>query len=164
MTTAKEIPGPITAKNAERFWKKVDKRGPDECWPWLASTSGHSKKYPNKEPRGGIRINKRRIPATRAGWFIHYGFDPYPLHVLHTCDNGLCCNPAHWFRGTNKENILDRNLKGRGGRKINADIVRTIRARLHDGESQQSIADSLGINQTLVSAIVRGVVWNHVSD
>jgi len=20
-----------------RFWDKVDKRGPDECWPWLAN-------------------------------------------------------------------------------------------------------------------------------
>ena len=21
-----------------RFWAKVDKRGPDECWPWLGTT------------------------------------------------------------------------------------------------------------------------------
>ena len=20
----------------ERFWEKVDRRGPDECWPWTA--------------------------------------------------------------------------------------------------------------------------------
>ena len=31
----KYSPGTIT-----RFWSKVDKRGPDECWPWL----GHCQK------------------------------------------------------------------------------------------------------------------------
>lgn len=25
---------------AERFWEKVDRRGPDECWPFLGSIDG----------------------------------------------------------------------------------------------------------------------------
>ena len=34
------------ARDAEhRFWPKVDKRGPDECWPWLAGADGDGYVY-----------------------------------------------------------------------------------------------------------------------
>lgn len=29
-------------------------------------------------------------------------------------DNPPCCNPAHWFAGTNQSNVDDRQAKGRG--------------------------------------------------
>jgi len=74
----------------------------------------------------------------------------------------MCHNPTHWFKGTNQENIDDRNRKDRGGRKITIEIARQIKMRLRY-ESQQKIADDLRIHQTLVSAIKRGVVWKHVS-
>jgi hypothetical protein len=32
--------------------------------------------------------------------------------VMHTCDNGLCCNPAHLKFGTTQENLKDAAAKG----------------------------------------------------
>jgi hypothetical protein len=38
----------------ERFWTKVDKRGPGECWPWLESTKPAG--YGNCEGRPAHRV------------------------------------------------------------------------------------------------------------
>jgi hypothetical protein len=28
----------VTTRNVENFWAKIDVRGEDECWPWIAGT------------------------------------------------------------------------------------------------------------------------------
>jgi hypothetical protein len=35
------------------------------------------------------------------------------LDIMHNCDNKACCNPRHLIAGTHKENMNDRDLKGR---------------------------------------------------
>jgi hypothetical protein len=82
-----------------RFWAKVDKRGPDECWPWTAGLA--STGY------GAFGVGKRYISAhcfayeaangpVMAGWTVD--------HDCHTrdkncpggvCRHRLCVNPAH---------------------------------------------------------------------
>jgi hypothetical protein len=37
--------------------------------------------------------------------------------VLHKCDIGICVNPEHLFIGTQHDNMIDKNAKGRGNRK-----------------------------------------------
>jgi hypothetical protein len=45
------------------------------------------------------------------------------MMVLHTCDNTLCCNPAHLYIGDHAQNMRDmvdrRRRKGAGSGQLN---------------------------------------------
>ncbi len=92
---------------AERFWPKVDRRGPDECWEWKAArqAEGYGKMFTTN------RCRPER--AHRVSWVLHHGPIPDGMFVLHRCDNPPCVNPAHLFLGTNLDNIEDMGRKGR---------------------------------------------------
>ena len=96
----------LTAQDISRFWAKVEKRGPNECWFWVGT-------QPPK--RGYFSIQNRRYLSYRITWKIHFGFDPDEKQVCHSCDNGLCCNPSHLWLGTQNENALDMVKKNRCG-------------------------------------------------
>lgn len=93
--------------NPERFAAKLDKSaGPDGCWLWTGATNG--KGY------GVLAVNvKVQYYAHRRAWEFVNGPIPDGLHVLHRCDVTLCCNPAHLSLGTQRDNNLDRDQKGR---------------------------------------------------
>lgn len=44
---------------------------------------------------------------------LNYGEIPGGMYVCHKCDNPRCINPEHLFIGTRKDNIADREAKGR---------------------------------------------------
>jgi len=90
---------------AERFWPKVDRRAPGECWLWTGSRS----------PQGYGQISQageRPELAHRVAWALAFG-PPGGLSVCHHCDVRTCCNPAHLFLGTARDNALDMVAKGR---------------------------------------------------
>jgi HNH endonuclease len=82
----------------DRFWAKVDRRGPDECWPWLGKlgTTGY----------GHFTVSYRGHPAHRLAYELVNGPVPDTLVMDHLCRNRGCCNPAHLEPVTNRENIL----------------------------------------------------------
>ncbi len=90
----------------DRYWAKVDKRGPDECWPWTGATDG--RRY------GIISQNGRNRKATHVAVEFATG-EPFPAKKMacHTCDNPPCVNPAHLFVGTMQDNMRDAFAKGR---------------------------------------------------
>jgi hypothetical protein len=92
-----------------RFWSKVDKSsGPDACWTWTSKArSNDGKGY------GAFNSGSGSVRAHRFAWELTNGPIPDGLHVCHECDNPLCCNPAHFFLGTPKDNNADMISKGR---------------------------------------------------
>ena len=99
-------PGPAPISITERFWKHVDKRGPDECWLWLGTKNlfGYGYLWSNEL--------KRNVQAHRVAYLIKTG--NYPTdYACHTCDTPSCVNPNHIFNGTAHDNSIDMMKKGR---------------------------------------------------
>lgn len=98
-TTPKPLPQ-LTDKDKARFWRKVEKRGPDECWPWKAAhlPTGYGLFHFGQD---------RTVVATRVSFFLATGEDPVGFQVQHACDNPPCVNPAHLKKGTPWDNTLD---------------------------------------------------------
>ena len=172
----------IPAETIERFNSAVDRSGgPLACWPW---TKGR-----NLDGYGQIRVRGVQTGAHRLAFVLARGSIAGGMSVLHTCDNRRCCNPAHLYAGTHRDNMIDMVARGRGrppvgsrhpsrthperlargerngAARITEAIVRDIRRRYMPGRrpSQRELAQEYGIAQTLVGMIARGELWAHVS-
>lgn len=146
---------------AERFWTYVDVWGDDACWEWLGGRWGQMH-------YGRFKYRGATYSAHRVAWQLTHGQIPDGLFVLHRCDNPPCVNPSHLFLGTQKDNLVDRDRKGRSvyhrgaansAAKLSESAVAEIRAQYKAGRLQRDIAKDFGTTQTNVSWIVRGLTW-----
>jgi len=95
------------------------------------------------------------------------GIDVTGHHVLHSCDNPLCCNPNHLRTGTHQDNMADRNSRGRQARgtKINrAKLTEkdVLEIRAITGMSQRAIAKRYGVVQSVIGSIINRKTWQHI--
>ena len=149
---------------SDRFWSKVEKRGADECWPWMAAVRRKDEGY------GAFWFKGRHHPAPRIAAILSGATVPLGFVVCHRCDNPRCCNPAHLFIGRPQDNDADRVAKGRqakgarnGHAKLTDRIVATIRALRKAGAKPAHLGNIFRISPTTVWDLCnRG--WRHVDD
>lgn len=141
-----------------RLWGKVDKSpGPDKCWPWLALRDRYG--Y-------GLTVwNKKVGLAHRYIWEVHHG-QPIPegMHLLHSCDNPGCVNPAHLVLGTHQDNMVDKLAKGRCLSKLTrAQVVEIKEAVKAPYKGQlQDLARKYGVSAQQIQGIKSGRRWRHM--
>jgi hypothetical protein len=119
-------------KFAARFWQRVDRRGPNECWPWTGPTF---KGY------GCVTWHGRSVRVHRIAYTLASGSDPGALSVDHlchnrdagcpggaTCGHRCCCNPAHLEAVPDAVN----KMRGKGLCAVNAAKKKCIRGHKFD--------------------------------
>lgn len=90
--------------------------------------------------------------------------------VMHSCDNASCVNPAHLSVGSNRDNIHDRDRKGRQIRgvthhktKLTPDQVLCIRRSLDEGlATKTQLARQFGVADTSIHYIAIRKNWRHL--
>jgi hypothetical protein len=147
----------------ERFESKYDERIPASCWPWEAGTFG--------DGYGRFTLDGRHYQAHRIAWALANGSDPGDALVLHECYNESCVNPAHLMLGNQRINMV--HAFGEHGSdvfsspgeenpnaELTSDQAREIRERYESEDvTQADLADEFGVSRSLISMVVREVLW-----
>jgi hypothetical protein len=144
---------PRTQDFEERLWEKIDKRGPNDCWPWTGCHNRYGLIHGWRE---------KNILAHRAVFALTHTIND-TMVVRHSCDNPLCCNPNHLLAGTQQDNMHDMMERGRGSKPplISKLSEQQVRAILGDHRLHRVIAAEYGISKHTVGAIKAGGRWKH---
>jgi len=146
----------------ERFWNKVSKQSPDECWNWNGVTQ--SMGY------GMFWLDYKMHLAHRVAYRIQ--FKKFPIgNLMHTCDNPLCVNPGHLVAGSQSDNIADMFNKGRqvnqhGERGPRAKLTKKDVLKIRELKSQGATNVELGklynVHPGTISSAYLGKNWSHI--
>lgn len=158
----------------EWLWSKVDKRGDKECWPWTGPLSSDGRGRIGTGGRAGRDVLAHRVVWENVNGPIPGGGPkPHGWVVMHTCDNPPCCNPAHLRLGSQRDNVVDMDTKGRRktlaragedhpGAKHTQQQANAVHAALSEDTGYGSIpriARKVGVDETFVRNIKKGRIW-----
>lgn len=158
------------ARIEDVFWLRVERRGDDECWPWQGASVkfGYGHVYHQNVYLG---TSNRIALELSLGRSLGDG-----MFACHRCDNPPCCNPAHLFEGTARDNAMDAARKGRlrppdnrgirhGMAKLSEADVAEIRSLRKRGVPALDIAERFGIKSfRYVYTIATGRAWSHLKE
>jgi hypothetical protein len=80
----------------ERFWAKVDRRDPDDCWLWIT---------PSVRGYGYFHFEGRKVLVHRWSYEHLIGQIPQGLDLDHLCRVRHCVNPKHLEPVIHRENV-----------------------------------------------------------
>jgi len=131
----------------------------DGCWIWTGNSA-----------EGRARFG-RKLSASRFSYQLFLGTIPKSKKVCHSCDDGMCVRPGHFFLGTSKDNSADMVAKKRqafgarhGNAKLSDDIILQALALYKTGNiSQRAVAKQFGIHRVVFNKIVNGHSWRHLN-
>jgi hypothetical protein len=148
-----------------RYWPKVDRRGDDECWDWIAKAH-HPYGYGRMTAGRGVNLKAHQIA---------YALTNGPLGkevVRHSCDRPQCCNPSHLIAGTQADNMADAKAKGRtknppvhlGEKHPKAKFSEWDALTIcQDRRSAWIVARQYGISSKTVYRLRRGETWKDLA-
>lgn len=144
----------LTSAEIDLFHSKILRGADDDCWLWNGGNlSG--------DGYGRFATRRHRIPSHRIAFMLaNSNFTlSSQLFVCHVCDNPPCCNPAHLFAGTPKDNTRDMISKCR--RPIQRGETSPT-ARL-TGEQVDEIVSMLPyLNNKQIAERIGGIVGHHM--
>jgi hypothetical protein len=163
----------------DSIWRKIDRRGENECWPWLGyrctgkRTAKGTDGYGRVDILGreGVYVHRVAYLAANPGSITLDKKDG--LLVLHTCDNTACCNPKHLYLGDHDSNMRDKVERGRSkywGSSVNspnaaltADDVRWIRF-IHQSGRATIRAQALlyDVSKSVISHLLYGFSYQDI--
>ena len=152
------------ARDATRFWTKVDRRGPDDCWNWKAGKS--STGY------GHFTIKFENLRAHVFSYRLNIGPIPFGLIVLHNCDNPSCVNPAHLRCGSHRENNQDMVSRWRhryGSNHHQSRLTEETVERLrhyrasHLTITYRELGELFGVSAATAHKVIAKKLWRHVA-
>lgn len=158
------------ANSPSEIWSKVDKRGPDECWPW--------KGWRNEQGYGRTEIKDVAYYAHRVIFdLVNPGVITLAApkmnesgFIRHSCDNPPCCNPVHLLVGTHQDNMDDKVARGRSPKypgatgprcKLTEDDVRWIRF-MKRFATKQALALLYDVSTATISGVLYGRTYQDI--
>lgn len=141
----------------DRFWTKVKKGSPLECWEWQA----------NKNNKGygmfslGSLLGKKL--AHRLSYADAKGPIPPGTVIRHTCDNPACVNPEHLVAGTQKQNMEDAAWRERlANTRLTTEQVISLLKDYVAGVPRKELCRRYGIKERSLSSYTDGKAWTHL--
>ena len=150
-----------TGRPRKPFWERITKG--QDCWEWTGPVD--SPGY------GHVRWNGRNARVHRVVYQLTHGPIPpgeghHGTVVMHSCDNKICCNPAHLRLGDHAANMADMRNKGRrkaiGRGEANGRAILTceqVMAIQADPRSLSKIAADYPVSFSQVQRIKAGKAW-----
>jgi hypothetical protein len=159
-TTGTTDDGPRARRPFEdRLWSKIQRRGENECWPWIGDSwsLGYGQISRTGRPSTPVRSH-------RAVWEVVNGPILSGQVVRHTCHNRSCCNPNHLILGSRYENVRDMWERESGAPKGNTvltdDDVIAIR---QSSASKEELAAKYNVTPGHIHALRVRRCWKHLA-
>lgn len=128
-------------------------------WPYSTDDDGY----------GVVPYDGKASRAHRVAFRVWHARWPEPC-ALHDCDTPQCFNPFHLYEGTNRNNVDDRLIRGRGaygertgGAILTESQVRRIRQEYsYRKVGCYQLGNKYGVAPCTIHAVITHRIWKHL--